>query len=150
MDVNPHVRPIAVPEQNSAQLIRTPRLVGSGAFKYLPIFSCLPCASTGGGKTLWRHSVCESDTRFGGCLRGEPLRRSGPDLPNSSRLRSDVCCLDLSRLVTYKFLMLGETIREARIRKGLTQARLAKMAGVSRRHLAALEKGANEIGRAHV
>jgi transcriptional regulator with XRE-family HTH domain len=39
--------------------------------------------------------------------------------------------------------MLGEAIREARIRKGLTQARLAKMAGVSRRHLAALEKGAN-------
>lgn len=39
--------------------------------------------------------------------------------------------------------MLGESIREARIRKGLTQARLAKMAGVSRRHLAALEKGAN-------
>ncbi len=39
--------------------------------------------------------------------------------------------------------MLGETIREYRIRKGLTQARLAKMAGVSRRHLAALEKGAN-------
>lgn len=39
--------------------------------------------------------------------------------------------------------MLGETIREARIKKGLTQARLAKLAGVSRRHLAALEKGAN-------
>ena len=39
--------------------------------------------------------------------------------------------------------MLGETIREARLEKGLTQARLAKMAGVSRRHLAALEKGAN-------
>ncbi len=39
--------------------------------------------------------------------------------------------------------MLGNTVREARIRKGLTQARLAKMAGVSRRHLAALEKGAN-------
>src|SRR3954453_7577237 len=39
--------------------------------------------------------------------------------------------------------MLGETVREARIRKGLTQARLARMAGVSRRHLAALEKGAN-------
>ncbi len=39
--------------------------------------------------------------------------------------------------------MLGETVREARIRKGLTQARLAKLAGVSRRHLAALEKGAN-------
>lgn len=39
--------------------------------------------------------------------------------------------------------MLGETIREARIRKNLTQARLAKLAGVSRRHLAALEKGAN-------
>ena len=39
--------------------------------------------------------------------------------------------------------MLGETVRAARIRKGLTQARLAKLAGVSRRHLAALEKGAN-------
>jgi len=39
--------------------------------------------------------------------------------------------------------MLGHTVREARIRKNLTQARLAKLAGVSRRHLAALEKGAN-------
>lgn len=39
--------------------------------------------------------------------------------------------------------MLGETVHEARIRKNLTQARLAKLAGVSRRHLAALEKGAN-------
>lgn len=39
--------------------------------------------------------------------------------------------------------MLGDTVREARIKKGLTQARLAKAAGVSRRHLAALEKGAN-------
>jgi transcriptional regulator with XRE-family HTH domain len=39
--------------------------------------------------------------------------------------------------------MLGNTVREARIKKGLTQARLAKLAGVSRRHLAALEKGAN-------
>lgn len=39
--------------------------------------------------------------------------------------------------------MLGNTVREARIRKGLTQAKLAKLAGVSRRHLAALEKGAN-------
>jgi transcriptional regulator with XRE-family HTH domain len=39
--------------------------------------------------------------------------------------------------------MLGEAVREARIRKGLTQARLARLAGVSRRHLAALEKGAN-------
>lgn len=39
--------------------------------------------------------------------------------------------------------MLGDTVREARIRKGLTQARLARLAGVSRRHLAALEKGAN-------
>ena len=39
--------------------------------------------------------------------------------------------------------MLGQTIREARLRKGLTQDRLARMAGVSRRHLAALEKGAN-------
>ncbi|HEX8170614.1 MAG TPA: helix-turn-helix domain-containing protein [Thermoanaerobaculia bacterium] len=39
--------------------------------------------------------------------------------------------------------MLGDTVRQARIRKNLTQARLAKLAGVSRRHLAALEKGAN-------
>src|SRR6266699_454251 len=39
--------------------------------------------------------------------------------------------------------MLGETVRNARIKKGLTQARLARLAGVSRRHLAALEKGAN-------
>jgi len=39
--------------------------------------------------------------------------------------------------------MLGQTIRAARIKKGLTQARLARLAGVSRRHLAALEKGAN-------
>jgi transcriptional regulator with XRE-family HTH domain len=39
--------------------------------------------------------------------------------------------------------MLGDTVREARLRKGLTQARLAQLAGVSRRHLAALEKGAN-------
>src|SRR3954447_12109010 len=39
--------------------------------------------------------------------------------------------------------MLGDTVREARIRKNLTQAKLAKLAGVSRRHLAALEKGAN-------
>lgn len=39
--------------------------------------------------------------------------------------------------------MLGDTVKEARIRQGLTQARLARLAGVSRRHLAALEKGAN-------
>jgi transcriptional regulator with XRE-family HTH domain len=39
--------------------------------------------------------------------------------------------------------MLGDTVRESRIRKGLTQAKLATLAGVSRRHLAALEKGAN-------
>src|SRR3954447_15825618 len=39
--------------------------------------------------------------------------------------------------------MLGQTIRAARIKKGLTQAKLARLAGVSRRHLAALEKGAN-------
>jgi len=46
--------------------------------------------------------------------------------------------------------MLGETVREARIRKGFTQARLAKLAGVSRRHLAALEKGANiSVGILH-
>src|SRR4051812_22715079 len=39
--------------------------------------------------------------------------------------------------------MLGQQVRESRIRKNLTQARLARLAGVSRRHLAALEKGAN-------
>ena len=39
--------------------------------------------------------------------------------------------------------MLGETVRSTRIKRGLTQARLARLADVSRRHLAALEKGAN-------
>ena len=39
--------------------------------------------------------------------------------------------------------MLGDVVRESRIKKGLTQAHLARLAGVSRRHLAALEKGAN-------
>lgn len=39
--------------------------------------------------------------------------------------------------------MLGQTVKEHRLKKGLTQARLARLAGVSRRHLAALEKGAN-------
>jgi transcriptional regulator with XRE-family HTH domain len=39
--------------------------------------------------------------------------------------------------------MLGEIVRSTRIRRGLTQAKLARLAGVSRRHLAALEKGAN-------
>jgi len=45
--------------------------------------------------------------------------------------------------VTYRLLMLGQVVREARTALGFTQDRLAKMAGVSRRHLAALEKGAN-------
>jgi transcriptional regulator with XRE-family HTH domain len=39
--------------------------------------------------------------------------------------------------------MLGEIVRSTRIKRGLTQARLARLADVSRRHLAALEKGAN-------
>ncbi len=39
--------------------------------------------------------------------------------------------------------MLGETVRSTRIKRGFTQARLARLADVSRRHLAALEKGAN-------
>src|SRR5947208_3533339 len=39
--------------------------------------------------------------------------------------------------------MLGDTVRTTRVRRGLTQAKLARLAGVSRRHLAALEKGAN-------
>ena len=38
---------------------------------------------------------------------------------------------------------LGERVRARRIEVGLTQARLAHMAHVSRRHVAALEKGAN-------
>ena len=74
---------------------------------------------------------------------GKTLSSPSADLLSRGRIQSHVCCSDLTRQVTYKFLMLGETIKEARIRKGLTQARLAKMAGVSRRHLAALEKGAN-------
>lgn len=40
-------------------------------------------------------------------------------------------------------LPFGDRIRGRRIQAGLTQARLARHAGVSRRHLAALEKGAN-------
>jgi transcriptional regulator with XRE-family HTH domain len=39
--------------------------------------------------------------------------------------------------------MLGETVRTTRIKRGFTQAHLARLADVSRRHLAALEKGAN-------
>ncbi|HXH40589.1 MAG TPA: helix-turn-helix domain-containing protein [Thermoanaerobaculia bacterium] len=39
--------------------------------------------------------------------------------------------------------MLGETVRATRVKRGFTQAHLARLAGVSRRHLAALEKGAN-------
>ena len=37
----------------------------------------------------------------------------------------------------------GTTIREARLRQTMTQNRLADLAGISRRHLAELEKGAN-------
>jgi transcriptional regulator with XRE-family HTH domain len=61
-------------------------------------------------------------------------------------LQNGVHCSDPSKSVTFEFLidiMFGDIVREARIRKGLTQARLARLAGVSRRHLAALEKGAN-------
>jgi transcriptional regulator with XRE-family HTH domain len=39
--------------------------------------------------------------------------------------------------------MLGETVRATRVKRGFTQAHLARLADVSRRHLAALEKGAN-------
>jgi transcriptional regulator with XRE-family HTH domain len=45
--------------------------------------------------------------------------------------------------VTYRLLMLGNVVRDARNARGFTQDKLAKLAGVSRRHLAALEKGAN-------
>ncbi len=39
--------------------------------------------------------------------------------------------------------MLGETVRATRVKRGFTQAHLADLADVSRRHLAALEKEAN-------
>lgn len=45
--------------------------------------------------------------------------------------------------VTYRLLMLGQVIRDARKSQGLSQEKLARMARVSRRHLAALESGAN-------
>ncbi|HEY3053459.1 MAG TPA: helix-turn-helix domain-containing protein [Thermoanaerobaculia bacterium] len=42
---------------------------------------------------------------------------------------------------------LGRAIRETRVRKGLSQARVAEMAGISRRRLAAIELGANTSTR---
>lgn len=39
--------------------------------------------------------------------------------------------------------VLGTAIRQARHGRGLTQARLAKLAGVSRRYVIDIEKGAN-------
>ena len=39
--------------------------------------------------------------------------------------------------------VLGEAVREARRKRGLTQAKLAKLVGVSRRHIAGIEGGAN-------
>lgn len=90
--------------------------------------------------TSWRHSVCES-------VAHEVTAPRGSQTPRNSLTRGHmqwkVCRFDLKSTVTYKLLMLGETVRQARIRKNLTQARLARLAGVSRRHLAALEKGAN-------
>ena len=38
---------------------------------------------------------------------------------------------------------LGRVIRSARDRRGLTQADLARRCGISRRHVAAIERGAN-------
>jgi transcriptional regulator with XRE-family HTH domain len=38
---------------------------------------------------------------------------------------------------------IGKTIERERRRHGLTQVRLARMCGMSRRHLAAIERGAN-------
>lgn len=38
---------------------------------------------------------------------------------------------------------LGRQVREARRERGLTEVALARLAGISRRHLAALEKGSN-------
>lgn len=40
-------------------------------------------------------------------------------------------------------VVLGECLRQARIRKGLTQNRLHKMSGVSRKHISDAERGAN-------
>lgn len=39
--------------------------------------------------------------------------------------------------------MLAETIKSARRRKGLSQEKLAKLAGLSRQHISAIERGAN-------
>jgi transcriptional regulator with XRE-family HTH domain len=50
---------------------------------------------------------------------------------------------EADRMADDLHLQLGERIRVRRIHAGLTQARLARSAQVSRRHLAALEKGAN-------
>lgn len=143
MDVNPHVRRRTVPEQNSAQSTLSPRLVASALENGGRNFVASEALLQGVEK---RSAVtpCAKVTLVvagaGGGGRAVPATiQPSP----SSRFRNGLCCLDLTRLVTYKFLMLGEAIKEARIRKGLTQDRLAKMAGVSRRHLAALEKGAN-------
>src|SRR5258706_489580 len=81
-------------------------------------------------------------------IRGELNTGSfgGRQPPRSWAVATVVSCLDCRMLVTYTLLkspMLGETVRSTRIKRGFTQARLARLAGVSRRHLAALEKGAN-------
>ena len=38
---------------------------------------------------------------------------------------------------------LGRSVQAARVRRGLTQENLAALSGMSRRHLAAIEAGAN-------
>ncbi|MFY0731234.1 helix-turn-helix domain-containing protein [Pseudomonas sp. NFX15] len=40
---------------------------------------------------------------------------------------------------------LGSQIRETRIRRGLTQARLAELAGLTRQKVIAVEKGADTV-----
>lgn len=41
-----------------------------------------------------------------------------------------------------RFFVMSERLREARLRKGLTQEQLAEMAGLSVAHIGAVERGA--------
>ena len=46
-------------------------------------------------------------------------------------------------MMVYVIAGLGETIKRTRVERQLTQYAVAKLSGVSRRHLADLEKGRN-------
>jgi transcriptional regulator with XRE-family HTH domain len=43
-------------------------------------------------------------------------------------------------------VVLGHRVREARVRRALSQDQLAEMAGVSRPYLSAIERGARNLG----